>query len=169
MEGVDGEMTQLPNIITIFRAVGALGLLLCNATDIVFWGLYCLCGFSDIIDGFLARKFKCATKAGALLDSLADIFFVGCCAWKLLPLLSLPQWLWIWAGIIVVTKIANQILALVMYGECCFLHTLANKVTGFLLFVTVPITFQSIIPISITAVIATFAAIDEEHLIRLKR
>ena len=169
MEGVDGEMTQLPNIITLLRVVGALGLLLCNATDIVFWGLYCLCGFSDIIDGFLARKFKCATKAGALLDSLADICFVGCCAWKLLPLLSLPQWLWIWAGIIVVTKIANQILALVMYGECCFHHTLANKVTGFLLFVTVPITFQSIIPISITAVIATFAAIDEEHLIRLKR
>ena len=149
MEGVDGEMTQLPNIITLLRVVGALGLLLCNATDIVFWGLYCLCGFSDIIDGFFC--------------------FVGCCAWKLLPLLSLPQWLWIWAGIIVVTKIANQILALVMYGECCFLHTLANKVTGFLLFVTVPITFQSIIPISITAVIATFAAIDEEHLIRLKR
>lgn len=162
-------MTQLPNIITLFRVVGALGLLLCNATDIVFWGLYCLCGFSDIIDGFLARKFKCATKAGALLDSLADICFVGCCAWKLLPLLSLPQWLWIWAGIIVVMKIANQTLALVLHGECCFLHTLANKVTGFLLFVTVPIAFRSIIPISIAAVIATFAAIEEEHLIRLKR
>lgn len=162
-------MTQLPNIITLFRVVGALGLLLCNATDIVFWGLYCLCGFSDIIDGFLARKFKCATKAGALLDSLADLCFVGCCAWKLLPLLSLPQWLWIWAGIIVVMKIANQTLALVLHGECCFLHTLANKVTGFLLFVTVPIAFRSIIPISIAAVIATFAAIEEEHLIRLKR
>lgn len=169
MEGGDGEMTQLPNIITLFRVVGALGLLLCNATDIVFWGLYCLCGFSDIIDGFLARKFKCATKAGALLDSLADLCFVGCCAWKLLPLLSLPQWLWIWAGIIVVMKIANQTLALVLHGECCFLHTLANKVTGFLLFVTVPIAFRSIIPISIAAVIATFAAIEEEHLIRLKR
>ena len=169
MEGGDGEMTQLPNIITLFRVVGALGLLLCNATDIVFWGLYCLCGVSDIIDGFLARKFKCATKAGALLDSLADLCFVGCCAWKLLPLLSLPQWLWIWAGIIVVMKIANQTLALVLHGECCFLHTLANKVTGFLLFVTVPIAFRSIIPISIAAVIATFAAIDEEHLIRLKR
>ena len=162
-------MTQLPNIITLLRVVGALGLLLCNATDIVFWGLYCLCGFSDIIDGFLARKFKCATKAGALLDSLADICFVGCCAWKLLPLLPLPQWLWIWAGIIVVMKIANQTLALVLHGECCFLHTLANKVTGFLLFVTVPIAFRSIIPISIAAVIATFAAIEEEHLIRLKR
>lgn len=72
-------------------------------------------------------------------------------------------------GIIVVMKIANLILALVIYGECCFLHTLANKVTGFLLFVTIPITFWLIIPISIAAVIATFAAIEEEHLIRLKR
>ena len=86
-------MTQLPNVITILRVAGSFILLFFDVTDVVFWCLYCLCGFSDIIDGFLARKFKCATKTGALLDSLADNCFVGCCAWKLLPLLNLPQWL----------------------------------------------------------------------------
>ena len=162
-------MTQLPNIITLLRVAGAFGLIFCNATDMAFWGLYCLCGFSDIIDGYLARKFMCATQTGALLDSLADICFVGSCALKLLPSLPLPQWLWLWAGIIFMIKIMNQISALVMYGECCFLHSLANKVTGFLLFVSVPMTFLSNIPISIVAAIATYAAIEEGHLIRSKK
>ena len=162
-------MTQLPNIITLLRLAGAFGLLFCNTTDWAFWGLYCFCGFSDIFDGYIARKFKCATKTGALLDSLADICFVGSCALKLIPSLPLPQWLWLWAGIIFMIKIMNQISALVMYGECCFLHSLANKVTGFLLFVSVPMPFLSIIPISMVAAIATYAAIEEGHLIRSKK
>ena len=162
-------MTLLPNVITILRVAGSFILLFFDVTDVVFWRLYCLCGFSDIIDGFLARKFKCATKTGALLDSLADICFVGCCAWKLLPLLTLPQWLWVWAGIIVMIKFVNQLSALVLNGRCCFPHTFANKITGFLLFIAVPLTFCSIIPISIVAFVATFAAIEEGHLIRLKK
>ena len=77
---------QLPNIITLLRIAGSLGLLLCDVTGVVFWIIYGLSGLSDIADGWLARKLKCATKTGALLDSLADICFVACCAWKLLPI-----------------------------------------------------------------------------------
>jgi CDP-diacylglycerol--glycerol-3-phosphate 3-phosphatidyltransferase len=162
-------MKQLPNIITLLRIAGSLGLLLCDVTDVVFWIIYGLCGISDIADGWLARKLKCVTKKGALLDSLADICFVACCAWKLLPILKLPQWLWLWAGVIVVIKIVNQISALVMYRRCCFPHTLANKATGFLLFIAVPMTFWSIVPIAIVAAIATISAIHEWHFIRTNK
>ncbi len=154
-------MTQLPNIITLLRVAGSLGLFLCDVTNDSFWIIYALCGISDIADGWLARKLKCVSKTGALLDSLADICFVACCAWKLLPILELPQWLWLWAGVIVVIKIVNQISALAMYGRCYFPHTTANKATGFLLFIAVPMTFLSIVPIAIVAAIATFAAIHE--------
>jgi CDP-diacylglycerol--glycerol-3-phosphate 3-phosphatidyltransferase len=162
-------MIQLPNTITLLRIAGSLGLLLCDVTGVVFWIIYGLCGISDIVDGWLARKLKCVSKAGALLDSVADICFVACCAWKLLPILKLPQWLWLWAGVIVVIKVVNQLLALVMYGRCSFLHTTANKWAGFLLFIAVPITAWSIIPITIVAAIATFAAMHEGHYIRTKR
>ena len=161
-------MTQLPNIITLFRIAGSLGLLLCDVTGVMFWIIYALCGISDIVDGWLARKLKCVTRTGALMDSLADICFVACCAWKLLPIFELPQWLWLWAGVIVVIKVVNQLSALVMYGHCCFPHTFANKITGFLLFITVPMTFWSIIPIAIVAAIATFSAVQEGHFIRRK-
>ena len=159
-------MIQLPNTITLLRIAGSLGLLLCDVTGVVFWIIYGLCGISDIADGWLARRLKCVTKKGALLDSLADICFVACCAWKFLPILELPQWLWLWAGVIVAIKVVNQISALVMYGRFQFPHTRANKATGFLLFIAVPMTFYTVIPIAIVASVATFAAIQEGHYIR---
>ena len=162
-------MTQLPNIITLLRIAGSLGLLLCDVTGIVYWIIYALCGISDIADGWLARKLECVSKTGALLDSLADICFVACLCSLLLPILELPQWLWLWAGVIVAIKIVNQISALVMYGHCYFPHTLANKSTGFLLFIAVPMTFVSVVPIIIVAAVATFAAVEEGHFIRTRR
>ncbi|MBP5687858.1 MAG: CDP-alcohol phosphatidyltransferase family protein [Muribaculaceae bacterium] len=159
-------MRALPNILSSLRIVGAIGLLFCDVTSVVFWGIYLACGISDMADGWLARKFDCATKTGALLDSVADICFVACCGLKLLPVFELPLWLWIWAGVIVVIKIANQVLALLMSGKCSFPHTIANKVTGFLLFIAVPMTFWSIIPLAIVAVVATFAAVQEGYFIR---
>ena len=159
-------MTQLPDIITLLRIAGSLGLILCDVTSVAYWIIYGLCGISDIVDGWLARKLKCVTKTGALLDSVADICFVACCAWKLLPIVELPQWLWLWAGVIVVIKIVNQLSALVMCGRCYFPHTTANKVTGFLLFIAIPMTVWSIIPIVIVVSVATFAAIHEGHFIR---
>ena len=128
-------MKHLPNILSSLRIVGAVALLLCDVVGTTFWSLYALCGISDIADGWLARKLRCVTMKGALLDSLADICFVACCAWKLLPILELPQWLWLLAGVIVAIKV-------------------------------VPMTFWSIIPISIVAFVATFAAIQEGHVIR---
>ena len=66
-------MKQLPNIITLLRIAGSLGLFLSDVTNVLFWLVYALCGISDIADGWLARRLKCV----ALLDSLADICFVA--------------------------------------------------------------------------------------------
>ena len=57
-----------------------------------------------------------------------------------------------------------------MYKRCLFLHTIANKAAGLLLFVGVPLTvfLESIVPMVIIAVVATFAAIQEGHFIRMR-
>ena len=70
---------------------------------------------------------------------------------------------------IVAIKVINQMCALVMYKKCVFPHTMANKVTGVLLFLSVPTAFWTFIPIVIVEVVATFAAIQEGHFIRTKR
>ena len=135
----------------------------------VFWVIYGLCGISDMMDGFLARKLHAESRAGAVLDSVADICFVACCAVKLLPVLQIPAWLWIWAGVIALIKLANQISALVVCKRFCFPHTGANRLAGLLLFLSVPMTSWSIIPIAFVAGVATFAAIQEGHLIRTRK
>ena len=154
-------MKHLPNILSLLRMVGAVALLLSDVSGVLFGVLYIVCGISDIADGWLARKLKCVTRTGALLDSVADICFVACLCPLLLPILELPQWLWLWAGVIVAFKVVNQLSAVWVHGRCCFPHTLANKWAGFLLFIAVPMTICSIIPISIAAFVATFAAIHE--------
>jgi CDP-diacylglycerol--glycerol-3-phosphate 3-phosphatidyltransferase len=164
-------IAALPNIITTLRLLGAVCLLFFDVESVSFWAIYFVCGISDMADGYLARKLKCETKTGALLDSIADIGFVACCCVKLIPRLAFPKWLWIWGGVIVVIKVINQISALVMYKKCLFLHTIANKVTGVLLFVGVPLTLflESIVPMVLVAVVATFAAVQEGHFIRTER
>ena len=161
-------MKYLPNFITSFRFLGAFGLLFFDVGSVAFWVIYFACGLSDMADGFLARKFHCESKTGALLDSLADLaFVVGCCI-KLIPVLALPHWLWFWSAVIVAIKVINQISAIVMYKRCLFPHTIANKAAGLLLFVGVPLTvfLESIVPMVIIAVVATFAAVQEGHYIR---
>ena len=163
------SVKRLPNDISAFRIAGSIGLLFCNVSGWPFWTLYVLCGFSDMADGWLARKLHAETEAGAIWDSVADIVFVACCATRLLPVLEIPVWLCIWAGVIVFIKIVNQISALAVFKRSCFPHTWANKLTGFLLFLTVPTMFWSMIPISIVAAISTFAAVQEGHYIRTKQ
>ena len=162
-------MKHLPNVISVLRIAGSIGLLFCNVTGWPFWVLYALCGISDMVDGWLARKLHAETKAGAILDSVADIVFMACCTIRLLPVLEILGWLWIWAGVIVFIKMLNQVSALVVCKRFCFPHTWANKLTGFLLFLAVPAVFWSLIPISIVAAIATFTAVQEGHYIRTKQ
>lgn len=165
------RMKHLPNIITALRIVGAFGLLFFDVRSSAFWVLYLVCGASDMLDGFLARKLHCESKAGALLDSVADLAFVACCCVKLFPVPSFPSWLWIWAGAIVVVKAINQISALAMYRKCVFPHTLANKATGLLLFVAVPMALflETPVPMAVAAAVATFATVQEGHFIRMGR
>ena len=162
-------MKHLPNVISILWIAGSISLLFCDVKGWPFWTIYVLCGFSDILDGWMARKLHAESKTGAILDSVADIVFVVCCAAQLLQMVEIPVWLWTWAGVIAFIKIVNQISALVVCKRFCFPHTWANKLTGILLFLAFPVVFWTVIPIAIVAVIATFAAAQEGHFIRTKQ
>ena len=163
------KVASIPNIISALRILGAICLLLFHPGSVAFWVVYGLCGISDMLDGYLARKLHAESRTGAVLDSVADICFVACCAIRLIPVMQIPTWLWIWAGIIVAIKIVNQVSALAVCKRFCFPHTKANKLTGLLLFLLVPTVPWSIIPLAVVTGIATFAAIQEGHFIRTRK
>lgn len=162
-------MKCVPNIISVLRILCAISLLLSQPASVAFWVIYCLCGISDMLDGYLARKMHAESKTGAVLDSVADICFVACCAIRIIPIIQLPTWMWIWVGVIVAIKIVNQISALIVSKRFCFPHTKANKLAGLLTFLFLPTLCWTIIPIVFVVGIATYAAIQEGNIIRIRR
>ena len=135
-----------------------------------FWVLYVIAGMTDMLDGFLARRWGVESKFGARLDSWADFVFVLAVGYKLFPWLKLPVALWMMIGLITLVKIVNAISSYVVKRRIEFLHTKANKLTGFLLFVGMMAIAQSyFIPLAwLIACIALFVAIQEGHYIRSK-
>ncbi len=54
--------------------------------------LFCIAGFTDLIDGTVARLLNQPTKGGALLDPLADKFLVESCFFALATVGVIPWW-----------------------------------------------------------------------------
>ncbi len=64
---------QLPNFITGTRILGAIILFFFQEVNIPFLCVYSLCGFTDLIDGPVARRLKAESSMGALLDTVGDV------------------------------------------------------------------------------------------------
>ena len=154
---------NVANILTGFRILGSILLLFFPVFSEAFYGIYLLCGFSDMIDGTIARKTNSASEFGAKLDAVADIVFVAISMIKLLPIIHIPEWVWIWGSVIAIIKIGNIIWGYVSKKQFISLHTIMNKATGLLLFL-LPLTI-SFVELKYTAIvvcsIATFSAIQE--------
>ena len=154
---------QLANVITLLRIVCSIWLLLQPVFSIRFYVLYLFCGFTDMIDGPIARKTDSVTEFGSKLDSVADLIFVVVAFVKLLPVISLPDWLWVWIIIIALIKVANIVFGWISEKRLAIEHTLMNKITGFLLFL-LPLTLSSIelkYTAVVVCVVATMSAIQE--------
>ena len=153
----------IANIITGCRILGSISLLFFPAFSLGFYITYLLCGFSDMIDGAIARKTNSTGKFGSQLDTVADLIFVAVSLFKFLPEIHLLLWVWIWCGIIAVIKISNIIWGYVSKKQFVSLHTVMNKITGFLLFLfplAAPLRELNYIAIAVCSV-ATFSAIQE--------
>ena len=163
-------MKRIPDLLSMSRIVLCLPLLLVDAMTVPFWVLYLIAGITDMLDGFLARRWGVESKFGARLDSLADFVFVLTVGYKFFPLLKLPATLWMMIGLIALVKTVNAISSYVVKHKIEFLHTKVNKLTGFLLFIGMMTVGQSyFIPVAwVIACIALFAAIQEGHIIRSK-
>ena len=154
---------HIANILTGCRIFGSILLLFFPAFSMAFYIIYLFCGFSDMVDGTIARKTNSTSKLGSQLDTIADFIFVVVSLFKLLPAIPIPQWLWIWSGVIAVIKISNIIWGFVSKKQFIALHTIMNKVTGLLLFLlplTIPFLELNYLAIAVCS-IATLSAIQE--------
>ena len=154
---------HIANILTSFRILGSILLLFFPVFSEAFYSIYLLCGFSDMIDGTIARKTNSASELGAKIDTVADLVFVAVSLIKLLSTIHIPVWLWIWGSAIAIIKIGNIIRGYVSKKQFISLHTIMNKVTGLLLFL-LPLTLSFVelkYSSFVVCSIATFSAIQE--------
>lgn len=158
----------MANIITACRIVCSAVLLFLPALSPAFYTVYLIGGFTDMIDGTIARKMGTESAFGAKLDSVADFSFIIVCLLKILPVVELPRWLWIWILLIALIKISSVVSGFVRWGKLIGEHTILNKAMGFLLFV-LPFTLKGI-PLQYSGgflcIMATVAALQEGYYIR---
>ena len=161
----------MANIITASRILLSIALLFCPAFSPAFYVLYIAGGASDMIDGAVARKTGTAGKLGSRLDTIADFVFTAVCLIKLLPILNIPIWLYIWIAVITFIKAANIVIGFIRQKEFISVHSVMNKVTGGLLFVF-PLTLTWIdlrYSAAVICAVATTAAVYEGYLIHTGR
>ena len=152
----------IANLLTTFRIIGSVFLLFLPTNSPSFTAMYLLCGFSDMVDGTVARMTRSSSAFGARLDSLADILFVGASFLKFLPVITLPKWIWFWIAVIAIIKCSSILPGFAARKNFVFHHTILNKITGALLFF-LPFTVN-IINLEYTAAVcalATCAAIQD--------
>ena len=161
----------MANTITFFRIAASIVLLFCPVFSPAFYVFYIAAGLSDMLDGFVARKTDTVSKSGARLDTMADFVFVVVCLIKLLPILSIPAWLYIWIGIIALIKVVNIISGFVVQKRFVAVHSVMNKATGVLLFLLslTILVFSLKYSAIVVCAAATFAAIQEGLFIRTGR
>ena len=156
---------HIANIITGSRIVFSLPLLFLPLSSVWFYAFYLFCGFTDMIDGTVARRMGGATEFGARLDTVSDFVFMTVALIKFVPHLHIPVWLWIWIGVIAMMKLGNAFWGFVRTKKLISPHTVLNKVTGLLLF-RLPMTISFIeltYTLPVVCAVATSAAIHEVY------
>ena len=157
---------HIANIITGSRIAFSLPLLFIPLTSAWFYVFYLLCGFTDMVDGTVARRMGSASEFGARLDTVSDFVFMTVALIKFVPYLHIPTWLWIWIGVIATMKLGNAAWGFVRTRGIVFPHTVLNKITGFLLFL-LPMTISFVeltYTLPFVCAVATSAAIHEVYL-----
>ena len=161
---------MLANTLTKSRIVLSVALLLTDTFSLPFFVIYGLAGLTDMLDGFVARTTGTESQLGARLDSIADLVLAIACLAKVLPAIDMPAWLWVWVAAIILVKIINVISGLVIERRLVLPHTIANKAAGlvaFLVLFAIPM-LGITVPAVVACVVATFAAVQEGHLIRTR-
>ena len=90
-----------------------------------------------MLDGSVARYFHSESEFGSRLDSLADFIFFAISCFKILPNIKITCVFMIWAGLIFIIRLICIGINYRKDRSDYITHSFLNKLTGFLLFISV--------------------------------
>lgn len=163
---------KIPNILTCIRIIGSVSLVFIDPFTTMFYITYTVCGISDVLDGYIARKAKCESAFGSKLDSISDIMLYTVMLLRIFKTLlkRLPVYVWFMVISALLIRCASYISAAIKFRCFASIHTYLNKATGFGVFAVPYFINTSIsIPCSFAVSILAILSSSEELIIHLTR
>ena len=138
--------------------------------SVLFYVVYSLCGLTDVVDGYLARKTNSTSELGARLDSVADLLFYTVMLFRVFPILwkKLPRWIWFAVITILFLRAVVYVLAFIKYRPLPSLHPYLNKLSGLMIFlIPFSMIIDALTPFCIAIAVVSFLAVVEELIIHI--
>jgi cardiolipin synthase len=160
------DIYNLPNAVSVLRILMAPVLFYFALTQKPVWFLAALMfsGFTDVLDGFLARTLHQTTVIGSRLDSWGDFTIystMAICAWILWPDITATE---LTSYVVIVISItAPVIVGLIKFKTITSYHTWTVKVAVVVTFVGYILLFGGWLdwPFRVAAVFCAVAALEE--------
>ena len=166
MNSANREIYNLPNFVSFIRILMAPVLFYFALTNKPVWFLAALMfsGFTDVLDGFLARMLNQITAMGSRLDSWGDFTIyttMAICAWILWPDIVVDELLSF--VVIVISFTSPVIVGLIKFKTITSYHTWTVKIAVVVTFVGYILLFAGWYnwPFRVAAVFSALAAAEE--------
>lgn len=124
----------IPNLLTVLRIAAApvLMLLLKSERYDLAIVVFLAAGFSDGLDGFIAKRFNCETRLGAVLDPIADKLLLVTSFVMLTLLGQLPFWLLVTVAFRDLLIVGGYLVLVVLHGFVQMRPTIISKINTLL-------------------------------------
>lgn len=156
---------HVPNIISAARIPMSIALLFFPTMDTAFIVLYIATFITDILDGNIARMTGTCSELGKRLDGIADVLFTAVIVIKIIQWVPVPPWMWVWLIMIAVIRLTALYLSSKDTGLYTTAHSIPDKISGLLVFLSLFIYDWFGIPgLSAVCIFATFSAFTELYI-----
>ncbi|MDR1465310.1 MAG: CDP-alcohol phosphatidyltransferase family protein [Oscillospiraceae bacterium] len=136
-------MKHVPNLLSLSRIPLSLVLIpiALLKKPVLFLAVYLVTGLTDVLDGWLARRYHWESKRGAKIDASADVVLMLSLLAVIFLVLKLKfkSYVLIALGAVVALKLINLVFTKVKFRQWATMHTLANKYTALPFYVLVPV------------------------------
>ena len=160
------EMFHCANLISAIRVLLAPLLFVFAVRQMETWflGTLIFSGFTDVLDGFVARKLHQTSALGAHLDSWGDFVIystMAACAWILWP--ELTQQVIIYYALILGSFVLPTLIGLIKFREFTGYHTWSVKIAVLVTFASYIALYAGLAqwPFMIASGLCVIAAVEE--------
>ncbi len=160
------DLFKLPNLVSALRILIAPLLFVFALLGLETWflGALIFSGITDVVDGYLARKFDMITSLGSHLDSWGDFVIysmMAICAWILWP--EITQRELIYYSIMVFSFLLPAQVGLVKFGKFTGYHTWGVKIAVLSAFVAYILLYAEIAawPFAFASLLCALAGLEE--------